>query len=35
VALLLLARVGFWLAARRSKPAGKTLEPKLTSAETA
>jgi len=35
VALLLLVRLGFWLAARRAKPAGKTLEPKLTSVETA
>jgi len=35
VALLLVLRVGFWLAARRTKPAGKTLEPKLTSVETA
>ena len=35
VALLLLARVGFWLAARRAKPAGKPLEPKLTTVGTA
>ena len=35
VALLLLVRVGFWLVERRSKPAGKTLEPKLTTIETA
>jgi len=35
VALLLVLRVGFWLAARRTKPAGKALEPKLTSVGTA
>ena len=35
VTLLLLVRVGFWLAARRAKPAGETLEPKLTTVETA
>jgi hypothetical protein len=28
-------RVGFWLNGRRGKPAGKPLEPKLTTAETA
>ena len=35
VTLLLALRIGFWLAARRGKPAGKVLEPKLTTAETA
>ncbi len=35
VALLLALRVGFGLAARRVKPAGKALEPKLTAAGTA
>lgn len=35
VALLLVWRVGFWLNGRRGKPAGKPLEPKLTTAETA
>jgi len=35
VASLLSVRVGFWLAARRSKPMGKTLEPQMTTAETA
>jgi sulfoxide reductase heme-binding subunit YedZ len=35
VGLLLLLRLGFWLAARRAKPAGKTREPKLTNVETA
>ncbi len=35
VALLLAWRVGFWLVARRGKPAGKTVESKLTTAETA
>jgi sulfoxide reductase heme-binding subunit YedZ len=34
VTLLLALRVGFWLGARRGKPAGKALEPKLTTAET-
>ena len=35
VALLLVLRVGFSLVARRGKPPGKALEPKLTTAETA
>ena len=35
VAALLSVRVGFWLVARRSKPVGKSLEPQLTTAETA
>ena len=35
VALLLLLRVGFWLVGQRAKPAGKALEPKLTTVETA
>ena len=35
VAVLLALRAGFWLAARRSKAAGKALAPKLTTAETA
>jgi sulfoxide reductase heme-binding subunit YedZ len=33
VALLLALRVGFWLAARRGKAAGKALEAELTTAE--
>ena len=35
VVLLLALRVGFWLVARRGKPTGKGLEPRLTTAETA
>lgn len=35
VTLLLSLRVGFWLVARREKVAGKGLEPKLTTAESA
>lgn len=35
VALLLSLRVGFWLVARHEKAAGKGLEPKLTTAESA
>jgi len=35
VALLLGLRVGFWLVARREKSAGRGLEPKLTTAESA
>jgi sulfoxide reductase heme-binding subunit YedZ len=35
VALLLALRAGFWLVGRHGKAAGKTLEPKLTTAETA
>ena len=35
VTLLLALRVGFWLVARRGKVAGKPLEPRLTTAETA
>jgi sulfoxide reductase heme-binding subunit YedZ len=34
-AMLLALRVGFWLAARRSKAAGRALAPKLNAAETA
>jgi len=34
VALLFALRVGFWLISRRSKPAGKTIQPRLTTAET-
>ena len=34
VAVFLALRVGFWLAAKRHAPAGKVLEPKLTTAET-
>jgi sulfoxide reductase heme-binding subunit YedZ len=35
VALLLALRVGFWLVARRGRAAGKVIESKLTTAETA
>jgi sulfoxide reductase heme-binding subunit YedZ len=35
VALLFALRMGFWLIARRGKAAGKPLEPKLTTVETA
>lgn len=35
VALLLVLRVGFWLAGRSGKSKGQALEPKLTTAETA